>query len=123
MDEVKIYGLCLVRLAHQIRKAKERLNGGANPGDDRVLMESYTTGDIDEIIDILELYDLEEHTQAAVREKLSELAYTVSLLTRETISFGFTNEGHLGLYLEILERSPREEGEEEIVAAGQSVGL
>ncbi len=110
MEDVKIYGVCLVRLAHQISIAKDRVAGNGNGSEDRVLLESYCTGDIDEIVDILELYDLEERTDTALREKLQELAYTVSLLARSTISFDYTEEGHLGLYL-VVEDAARRESE------------
>lgn len=95
MEAVKIYGLCLERLRHQIRLAKER----AGNGSEEALLESYRTGDIDEIIDILEIYDIGQRTQEALLEKLEDLAYTVSVLTMERISFGLTPEGHFGIYL------------------------
>ena len=99
MDDVKIYGLCIERLKFQIGNAKERLNEGAAVSDEHVLLESYNTDDPEDIIDILELYDINERSFEAVREKLDELAYTVSILTRETLTFGITERGHLGLYL------------------------
>lgn len=108
MEDVKIYGVCLMRLAHQLKIADQKIAGNGNAAHDRVLLESYCTGDIDEIVDILELYDLDEHTGAALREKLQELAYTVSLLVRRTIAFGYTEEGHLGLYLVVTEGAERE---------------
>lgn len=108
MEDVKIYGVCLVRLAHQINIAKEKVTENGNGSDDRVLLESYCTGDIDEIVDILELYDLEERTDTALREKLQELAYTVSLLARRTIAFDYTEDGHLGLYLVVAHAAERE---------------
>ena len=96
MDGVKIYGLCLERLKHQIGNAKKR-TGGTAPGP--LLLECYNTGETEDIIDILELYDLEDHSPEQVREKLEDLAYTVSMLIREVLEFGFTEKGHLGLYL------------------------
>jgi hypothetical protein len=93
MDEVKIYGLCLERLRYQITNARKRMNGQA-----RFLLECYNTGEIDDIIDILELYDVAEKTQKHLSRKLDELAYTASLLVRESIAFDYTDEGHLGLY-------------------------
>ncbi len=95
MLEAKIYGLCLERLRHQIKKAKER----GISGD--CLLEGYNTGDIDEIIDILEIYDLEERSIEGLMQKLDDLAYSVSLLTQEKLFFDFTEEGHLGLYLSL----------------------
>ncbi|MBI3592746.1 MAG: hypothetical protein HY099_04625, partial [Nitrospirae bacterium] len=71
---------------------------------DIILLECYNTGDLDDIIDILELYDIEERTFEAFREKLEELAYTVSVLIRETLFFDFTQNGHLGLYLSLNSR-------------------
>lgn len=96
MLEAKIYGLCLERLRHQIKKAREN---GAITGN--YLLEGYNTADIDDIIDILELYDLEERSYDGLMQKLDDLAYTVSVLTQEKLFFDFTEEGHLGLYLSI----------------------
>ena len=98
-DGVKIYGLCLERMRHQINIAKKKSQTGEFVEDDTFLLESYNTGDIDDIIDILELYDIEEKNLKGLHDKLEELADTVSILTRETLRFGFTDEGHLGLYL------------------------
>ena len=106
-DAAKIYGLCLERLKYQITNAKKRINGNGKHADS-FLLESYNTGDVDDIIDILELYDVKERTPGEVRDKLEELAYTVSALTRETLLFDFTDEGHLGLYLS-LNGSPVDE--------------
>jgi len=98
-DTAKIYGLCLQRLKYQINNARQRINGnGKRAGG--FLLECYNTGDVDDIIDILELYDIEERTIEAVMNKLDDLAYTVSALTSELLSFGFTENGCLGLYLE-----------------------
>ncbi len=101
MEGVKIYGLCLERLKYQISKAKERIEkDGAHEGTP-LLLESYNTGELEDIIDILELYDLKDRAFSEVNEKLEDLAYTVSELLREEISFGYTGEGHLGLYLSL----------------------
>jgi hypothetical protein len=99
MEEVKIYGLCLERLSYQIGMAKKKVNGDSLLVQNRFLLESYNTADIDDIIDILELYDVEERTSNHVKEKLEELAYSVSLLLQEKLSFNLTHDGHLGLYL------------------------
>lgn len=99
MEGVKIYGLCLERLRHQIKKAKERTGRDGLNDSGRMLLESYNTGELDDIIDILELYDVKERTFSEVKEKLEELAYTVSELARERVMFDYTHEGHLGLYL------------------------
>ncbi|MBI5213576.1 MAG: hypothetical protein HY957_09470 [Nitrospirae bacterium] len=98
-DGVKMYGLCLERMRHQINIAKKKSQNTAFGEDDIFLLESYNTGDIEDIIDILELYDIENKTIDALHNKLEELAYTASVLIRETLRFGFTYEGHLGLYL------------------------
>jgi hypothetical protein len=99
MEEVKIYGLCLERLKYQIGNAKEKADNYVSSTGERLLLESYNTAEVDDIIDILELYDVEERTARHIEEKLEELAYTVSLLLRESLSFGLTDDGHLGLYL------------------------
>ncbi len=106
-DGVKIYGLCLERMGHQINIAKKKSQNTAFGEEDIFLLESYNTGDIDDIIDILELYDIEDKTFKHLHYKLEELAYTVSILTRETIRFGFTDEGHLGLYLTLNKETER----------------
>ena len=98
MDGVKIYGLCIERLKHQIVLAKKRLEGSGH-GSKYFLLESYNTGDLDDIVDILELYDLEDKTAELLTEKLDDLAYTVSILCGHTLIFDYTGEGHLGLYL------------------------
>jgi hypothetical protein len=111
MEAVKIYGLCLERLEFQISLAKKRVNGSALSPERLVLMECYNTGDVEDIIDIMELYDIDERTLDAVKSKLEELEYTVSVLLREQISFSFTERGHLGLYLAVSD-SIAEEREE-----------
>jgi len=103
MKDAKIYGLCLERLKHQIGNARLRPSGALPRYPARVLLESYCTGDMEEIIDILELYDIELHTPRHLREKLEDLSYTASLLLRETLRFAYTDEGHLGLYLTFQE--------------------
>ncbi len=107
MRRVKIYGICLERLADLISKAKERLNG--NGYGNRVLLESYRTGDINDLVYILELFDLDEQTQKGLREELDRLAYAISVLTHEILTFGYTEEGHLGLYLTVTIRAPHSE--------------
>lgn len=97
IEGVKIYGLCIERLKHQIDIANKKR--GVSEG--RVVLECYNTGDIDEIIDILELYDIEHKTPESIREKLSELAYTASLLVRNTVEFDYDADGNLCLYLKI----------------------
>ncbi|MGD1075089.1 MAG: hypothetical protein ABR903_03295 [Thermodesulfovibrionales bacterium] len=104
-DAVKIYGLCLERLQYQIKNAKNPVKAWTHPCPDQILLESYRAGDLEDIVDILELYDLEERTFESLKEKLEDLAYTVSVLINETLTFGFDEDGHLGLYLSIRDRS------------------
>jgi hypothetical protein len=103
MEETKIYGLCLERLKYQITNARKRING-----HDRFLLECYNTDEIDDIIDILELYDVAEKTLEHLSRKLDELAYTASLLVRESLTFDYTDDGHLGLYWIIPGQSVKE---------------
>ena len=100
LGSVKIYGICLERLKHQIDIAKSRISKGLIQ-DNRVILESYNTDDIDEIIDILELYDIEHRTNQALKEKLDELSYTVSLLIRHIVEFDYDEDGNLGIYLNL----------------------
>jgi len=100
MDDAKIYNVCLQRVKFQITNAKQRLND-TFPSGGRVALESYNTGDLDDIIDILEIYDLDDHTPKGLSEKLEDLAYTVSVLVREKIVFDYDQKGNLGLYLEL----------------------
>jgi len=97
MKDAKFYGLCLERLRFQVGNAKKRITV-----TDRIceglLLESYNTSDPEEIIDILELYDIEDRSLSGVLEKLDDVACTVSLLLREKIGFGLTANGDLGLY-------------------------
>lgn len=106
MDELKIYNVCLQRVKFQISNARQRLNGTL-PFDSRVQLESYNTADLDDIIDILELYDLDNHTHEGLREKLADLAYTVSVLVKEKMAFDYDEKGNLGLFL-ILDRRSAE---------------
>src|SRR5208282_841552 len=102
METASICGLCLERLKYQIRNAKKRTvssGGQARPGE--ILLESYNTGDPDEIVDILEIYHVKDRTLEGVQETLAELAYSASVLTREPLHFGFNEEGHFGLFLSI----------------------
>lgn len=95
LENFKLYGVCVERLKHQLSLARKRV------GDrivDRVVLEGYQTGDIDEIIDILEFYDIEAKTPAALQSKLEELAHDVSLFIKETIEFGYDDNGNLCLY-------------------------
>ncbi|MBF0541033.1 MAG: hypothetical protein HQK91_06250 [Nitrospirae bacterium] len=102
IEGVKIYGVCMERLDHQIKLAKARL--ASNPAAAKngiMVLESYNTGDMDDIIDILELYDLPDDTMDAVLNKLEEVAMSVSILARETINFDFCEKGYLCLYLKV----------------------
>lgn len=75
---------------------KENLREG-----DRVILESFNTSDIDDIVDILELYDIENKQPETVKEKIEELAESVSLMIREIVEFDFAYNGHLCLYLRV----------------------
>lgn len=94
-EDFKIYGCCLERIKFQIREAQKRR---ARPVDGKVVLESYFTGELDEIVDLLELYDLDEETCEALEEKLADLAYDVSLLAREKVEFAYDRRGDLCLY-------------------------
>lgn len=106
MEGAMIYGLCLERLKHQITKARERAGLNTTGGSGVILLESYRTGEPEEIVYILELYDLNDVTSSEVYGKLEELAFTVSELLRERLAFANTAEGHLGLYLVVNEEAP-----------------
>lgn len=97
-DNAKIYGLCLYRLKYQIGLAVGRAGGS---GRQRLILESYNTADIDALVDILEIYDLQEKTREELGAKLEELAYTVSVLAKHTLFFDYTEQGHLGLFLDL----------------------
>jgi hypothetical protein len=99
IEGVKIYGVCMDRLAHQIKLAKARLLKNPALSNNKMVLESYNTGDMDDIIDILELYDLPENDMDSVLNKLDEVAMSVSVLARETIVFDFCEKGFLCLYL------------------------
>ncbi len=118
MDDAKIYNVCLMRVKHQILKANERLGNGLAP-DGGIFLESYNTGDPDEIIDILELYDLQDRTPSALEAKLEELAYTVSILVKEKIVFAYDGKGNLGLKFSPKESSSVQcyAAEKELIAA------
>jgi hypothetical protein len=109
-DDAKIYNVCLQRVKFQIENALKRLNANsANSANlanlansaysGRIALESYQTNDIEEIVDILELYDLDDRTEEGLREKLDDLAYTVSILARETVVFDYDDRGSLALFL------------------------
>lgn len=92
MLDAKIYGLCLDRLKRQLSRARS-LN------QPRVQLESYCVTEIGDIVDVLELFDLEQQSQEALREKLDELALTISVLMDETLEFDRDESGELGLYV------------------------
>lgn len=97
-DDAKIYNVCLQRVKFQIENALKRISGGATHSG-RIALESYQTDDIEEIVDILELYDLEDRTDEGLKEKLDDLAYTVSILVRETVAFDYDDHGSMALFL------------------------
>jgi len=96
MEDAKIYGLCLERLKYQIERARREVVESA---EGRVLIESYCTAETEDIVDILELYDLDDRTESGLREKLEDLAYTASVLMAETLEFGQDSAGNFGLYV------------------------
>ena len=114
MDDAKIYNVCLMRVKHQIVNAAQKLSESPYG---RVILESYNTGDPEEIIDILEIYDIEDRSSAGLREKLDDLAYTVSMLVKDRIAFGYDDRGNLGLYLMRKERLGEEYIESDAVLA------
>ncbi len=102
METLSICGLCLERLKYQIRNAKKRtVNSGGQTCPGKILLESYNTGDPDEVVDILEIYHVKNRTFEGVQETLDELAYSASVLTREALHFGLNEEGHFGLFLSV----------------------
>ncbi len=101
IEGVKIYGICLERLQHQIMVAKSRVEKENIRDKDRIELECYNTGEIDDIVDILELYDIKDEGLETLKEKLKELACDVSIFMRETIEFGFSDNGYLSLYLRL----------------------
>ncbi|MEW6410060.1 MAG: hypothetical protein AB1488_08105 [Nitrospirota bacterium] len=100
IKDLKINGLCIGRLKHQISIARARIEREGLNGHG-IVLESYNTGDIDDIIDILELYDIEDRNHETLVEKLKELAEDASLFVDETLEFGFNDEGHLCLYFKL----------------------
>ncbi|MGO9380349.1 MAG: hypothetical protein ACLP29_17610 [Dissulfurispiraceae bacterium] len=100
MDGVKVYGLCLGRLKHQLNIARKRFSE-TSAWQGNILLESYNTSNIDDLIDILDIYDIEDRTWDGLMNKLDDLAQTVSALMRETLIFAITDESHLGLYFVI----------------------
>ncbi|RMG02224.1 MAG: hypothetical protein D6726_08020 [Nitrospirae bacterium] len=97
--DFKLYGLCIERLKHQIKLADKRRESAPMMYNGRMVLEGYETSDIDEIVDLLELYDLKERRLESLMEKLEEIAENASLLVRRKIGFGFDEAGHLCLYL------------------------
>jgi hypothetical protein len=94
-EHYKLYGVCIERLRHQLAIARKSIK---DRDVEKVALEGYYTGDIDEIIDLLELYDIEEKTPEALQSKLEDLAHDFSLFTKETIEFGYDDNGELCLY-------------------------
>lgn len=97
----KVNGVCLQRVAQLISKAKERLNGNIYQG--QVLLESYCTGDVEDIVHILVLYHLRERTREGLAKELEKLAFALSRIAHEELSFGYCESGNLGLYLTITD--------------------
>ncbi len=99
--DFKLYGLCIERLKHQIRLAEERVRRTPHSFDGRVVLEGYETSDVEEIVDLLELYDIGEKDRVSLINKLQELAENASLLVRREIEFDFDSNGNLCLYLRL----------------------
>ena len=97
----KLYGLCLERLKHQIELAKARYRENPHIFNFIVTLECYRTGDVDEIVDILELYNIDSDNMETVMERLEDLARDASLLVRDTVEFGFSDDGFLSIYLSV----------------------
>ena len=95
LKDFKLYNICVMRLRHQIEIAHKRgqVSGG------RIVLESYCTSDVEEIIDIHELYDIEDRTLEGVMKKLARVAGDASLFVKEKVEFDFNTEGELCLYL------------------------
>jgi len=55
-------------------------------------------------LDLLEIYDVPDRKRETVIGKLSEIAYSASILLGETVRFNFSDEGFLCIYL-ILKKS------------------
>lgn len=101
IEGIKIYGVCLERLEHQINVAGSRLKKENIQDRERIELECYNTGDVDDIIDILELYDIKDKGLETLKEKLNEVAGDVSLFMGKTVEFGFSDNGYLSLYLRL----------------------
>lgn len=99
-EGLKIYGICLERLAHQIRLAKERVKG-IDTVPEKIVLECYFTSDVEDIIDIIELYDIEDKRWETVKAKLHDLSQDLSLMMRESLEFGISEDGDLCLYLRL----------------------
>ena len=95
LGEFKLYGLCVERLKHQIKIA----SSSGRMSDMPVVLESYCTGDIEEIIELLELYDLEDKSHAGLMQRLSDLAKDAGLFIKEKIRFDYNEDGELCIYL------------------------
>ncbi len=94
-ESLKLYGVCLERLKYQIETARQRVGETAKG---RIVLEGYQTGDMEEIIDLLELYDIEDRKPETLEHKLDDVAKDVSLLVRETVEFDYDDNGCLCLY-------------------------
>lgn len=119
LQDFKLYGLCVMRLKHQIALAKER--GRMCSG--RAVLESFCTGEVEEIIDLLELYDLKankEDSRHALDAMLEELAEDASLFVREPLAFDYDESGDLCLYLleEVQVKAEAAEIKTELETAG-----
>jgi hypothetical protein len=65
----------------------------------RAVLESFCTGDIEDIVDLLELYDLKVRTRMGLDAMLTELAEDASLFVQESLAFDYDESGDLCLFL------------------------
>lgn len=103
VEGAKVYGICLGRLEFQVKNALERLKKDPVLYDRQrgFALESYNTDDMDEIVDLLEIYDVPDRKRETIMKKLAEVAYSASLLVGATVEFGFCEAGFLCLYLKV----------------------
>jgi hypothetical protein len=100
MEGFKIYNICLDKLTESI-DAVRKGDCEMIHMDGRILVESYKTADVEEIIRILGLHDIKERNKEGLRDKLDDLSLTLSCFTQEELEFDFSEQGELGLYLSV----------------------
>jgi hypothetical protein len=105
MEGFKIHNICLDKLTERIDEARIGSEVRSDK-DGRILLESYNTSDIDEIIRIIGISDLRDRTIEGLLEKLEDLSLTLSCFTQEDLIFAFSEQGDLGLYLSVTKGTP-----------------